>query len=145
MRWVTADRQTKKLLIREKADDTAASPWRPSAGFEDAITRRAIHELLFQPSPCGTFPFFPALVAARSAVTKSEDAPRMLVWVDPAGTFYPPAAAALGVSADQICVLRPRAADFAALTQDRRRAGWGGKMGKRDCVIFFRMLHPVAF
>jgi protein ImuA len=115
MRWVTAHRR--QLLIQEKR---AAIAWPlRSLGFEESITNRAVHELLFRPSPGGTLPLFPALLAARAAVTRtmepsgwSSGAPRTLVWVDPAGTFYPPAVAGLGMSPGQVCVLRPpRAAD----------------------------------
>src|SRR3954468_13266267 len=116
MRWVTAHRR--QLLIQEKR---AAIAWpQRSLGFEESITDRAVHELLFQPSPGGGFPFFPALVAARAAVTRGAEssglpprAPRTRVWVDPAGTFYPPAVAGLGMSPGQVCVLRPpRIADL---------------------------------
>src|SRR5690349_19426133 len=99
MRWVTAHRQ--QLLIRETRAEAACWPPRRSLGFEQSITRRAVHELLFQPSsPGGMLPLFPALLAARAAITGAVDsasgpsgAPRTLVWVDPAGTFYPPAVA----------------------------------------------------
>jgi len=118
MRWVTAHRQ--QLLIQE----TRAAIARPlrSLGFEESITNRAVHELLFQPAPGGgTLPFFPALLAARAAIMGAAAEPpggssggssRTLVWVDPAGTFYPPAVAGVGMSPGQVCVLRPpRAAD----------------------------------
>ena len=58
MRWVTAHRQ--QLLIQEKR---AAIAWPlRSLGFEESITNRAVHELLFQPAAGGTLPFFPALL-----------------------------------------------------------------------------------
>jgi hypothetical protein len=115
MRWVTAHRQ--QLLIQE----TRAAIARPlrSLGFEESITNRAVHELLFQPAPGGTLPFFPALLAARAAMTGAAAEPpggssggtsRTLVWVDPAGTFYPPAVAGVGMSPGQVCLLRPRSA-----------------------------------
>ena len=65
MRWVTAHRQ--QLLIQETR--TAIAWPQRSLGFEESITRRAVHELLFQPTPGGTLPLFPALLAARAAVT----------------------------------------------------------------------------
>lgn len=118
MRWVTANHRDKKLLIEER--HVAASPFGAPRGFEDSITRRAIHEFLFRPSSTAPLPLFPALLAARAALTAAEspgpsspsDAPRILVFVDPAGTFYPPAAAGLGIALEQICVLRPSPADL---------------------------------
>jgi hypothetical protein len=114
MRWVTAHHQ--KLSIDEKSLET---PWptRPSFGFEESITRGAVHELLFQPSSGGEVPLFPALLAARTATTKAESPShpsvrRTLVWVDAAGTFYPPAVQHSGITSEQICVLRPRSADL---------------------------------
>src|SRR4051794_29214018 len=70
MRWVTAHRR--QLLIQEKRAEIA---WpQRSLAFEESITDRAVHELLFQPSPGGGFPFFPALLAARAAVARGTEA-----------------------------------------------------------------------
>jgi hypothetical protein len=107
MRWVTA--HAKGFLIREKNDEMIL---RRPAGFNESITRRAVHELLIRPAAGNMLPLFPALVAARAVLAMGEaPSSRRLAWVDSAGTFYPPAAIGGGISLDRICVLRPRPAE----------------------------------
>ena len=106
MKWVTA--YGKALHVQEKHCEAVSSE---VAGFVDSITPYAIHELLFDPVSGDLPPFFPALIAARAAV--GEMPSRTLVWMDPAGTFYPPAAMRDMVSRGSLAVLRPQPDDLA--------------------------------
>jgi protein ImuA len=128
-------------LIRE-ADDGGGDASSP-AGFEESITMRAVHELLF--APAHGFPFYPALVAARAAV-KAEA--RALVWIDPAGTFYPPAVAALGIAPEQVYVLRPRGGDVVWATAECLRCQGVGAVvavvGQRLSRVEVRRLQLAA-
>jgi protein ImuA len=116
-------------LLEAKAGSTKHA----AGGFENALARRAVHELLFNPAMGNSLPMFPALLAARAAIHHVEDfqnaavsqntaisrntaispnASRMLIWIDPNQTFYPPAAIALGIAPSQLCVLRPEPQDL---------------------------------
>jgi hypothetical protein len=148
MRWVTADRQSRKLLIRESEGE---SPWaRAAEGFEESITARAVHELLFAPAAGGAVPLYPALVAARGAVTKGggRASTGALVWVDPAGTFYPPAVRGMGIGFEQMYVLRPRAADLVWATAECLRCPGVGAVvalvGQRLTRVEVRRLQLAA-
>jgi protein ImuA len=122
MRWVTA--HLKEVLICDRADEITE---RRLTGFEESLTGRTVHELLFQPAPGDVLPLFPAMLTARAVVTASEATsfsfryPRKLVWVDSTGTFYPPAVMSAGISLEQICVLRPRPADLVWATIEALR------------------------
>lgn len=104
MRWVTA--HGKALQIQDR---TAPCIRRESKGFNDWITCRAVHELLFE-SGSDALPLLPALQAIRGAISGTDGvrrSPGALVWVDPDATFYPPAVMGLGVSPRQLHLLRP--------------------------------------
>jgi hypothetical protein len=121
MRWVTAHH--KGLLIHEKIDPIALER---GAGFEESITSRAVHELLFHPVAGNGVPLLPALLAARAAMKAGgrDRGISRLAWVDSTGTFYPPAAMGPGISAnprEQIIVLRPRPADLVWATLESLR------------------------
>ena len=113
MRWVTADGKT--LQIHEKSLEINS---RPSEKFEESLTNHAIHELLFDPVAGNPLPCFPAWLAARASIN-GHSAPhavsatsRALVWVDPTGTFYPPAVIGPHLLPANLYVLRPRNADL---------------------------------
>ena len=118
MKWVTSFRGT--LHVREKGYDVGA----PDApGFIGSITPSAVHELLFDPASGDAPPLFLALTAAgpsaASTSATEEEPARTLVWIDPAGTFYPPAALrGLGPTAGPLDVLRPGRADLAWATAE---------------------------
>jgi hypothetical protein len=122
MRWVTAHH--KGFLIHEKTDTLIQQQL---AGFEESITKCAVHELLFQPAPGNVIPLFPALLAARAVVAMGDTTalssrpPRRLAWVDSTGTFYPPAAMGSQIPTEQMCVLRPRSADLVWATIESLR------------------------
>jgi hypothetical protein len=112
MKWVTSFRGT--LHIQDKSCDAGASD---APGFMSSISPRAVHELLFDPASGGAPPLFLALTAA--GPTANEEPSRALVWIDPAGTFYPPAVLrGLGRSAGPLDVLRPEPADLAWATAE---------------------------
>ncbi len=82
------------------------------------LARGALHELLFVESAGNPPPATVALLAAKEALAATDldpretgpaddQAGRPLVWCDPYGLFYPPAAAALGVALGQVYVIRP--------------------------------------
>ena len=112
MRWVTT--HGKVLHIQELREKTPDLLREQTTGFEESITRRGVHELLFNPAMGNPLPLFPALLAVRAALDEQDISqhPRALVWVDPTETFYPPAAIGLGVSPAQLHVLRPRSQDL---------------------------------
>ena len=103
MKWVTA--YCKTLRVREERCEINS---RQIAGFAGAITAYGIHELLFDPATGGMPPLFPALMAAEAGVGNSQT----LVWIDPAGTFYPPGVMGRAVSLRQFDILRPCPADL---------------------------------
>ena len=105
MKWVTSNGKT--LYVQEKGCN-ATSHTVP--GFIGSITPHAVHELLFDPAVGDVPPLFPALTAARAVV--KESASRTLVWIDPARTFYPPAAMRSTISSLQLDVLRPGPSDL---------------------------------
>jgi protein ImuA len=66
-----------------------------------ALRRRAIHEVLSEPSH-GT-PLFFAMLLARAASNSG-----VIVWCDPGHEIYPPALAAQGVDLDRLYLLQPK-------------------------------------
>ncbi len=106
MRWVTVHDRT--LLVREQSiQDTAERPTQ----FNDWITRRAVHELLFDPSLGHAASLFPALFIVREALNATGTA-GALAWLDATRTAYPPAIFGMGIAPDRLLLLRPQTADF---------------------------------
>jgi protein ImuA len=105
MKWVTA--YCKTLQVQDKTDETLSLR---ETGFSQAISAAAVHELLFDPSAGELPPLFPALTAARAGMEKT--AAKSLIWIDPAGTFYPPAAMGSSITSGRLDVVRPTQADL---------------------------------
>jgi hypothetical protein len=112
MRWVSA--HGKRLLIDEKVDEW---PLARRAGVKELLSKRSVHELLFQPTSDGVCPSFPALWAARNA----SDPSQRFVWIDGTESFYPPAAVRFGFVPQQMYVLRPKPSDLVWATIESLR------------------------
>lgn len=76
----------------------------PSGG----LPAGAVHEILHDN---GEFPVFFAALLARRVLESQQDAQRLLIWSDPAGSFYPPAVQQLGVELSKLYLLHPRSAE----------------------------------
>jgi hypothetical protein len=70
----------------------------------------AIHELLFDRDIGHCPPLLPAAILARNALGMNRqnraDFSRVIVWIDPGETLYPPGIIAAGIPADRLCLLR---------------------------------------
>lgn len=87
----------------------AAAPFTTGLAALDALApagafaRGAVHEVLSDPRHGRPLAF--AMLLAKSAASQGDGA---VVWCDPAGTLYPPAVAAAGISLDRLYLLRPK-------------------------------------
>jgi protein ImuA len=107
MKWVSVDAGV--LRVSSVADGDRGTS---SSGEGGTLATGAVHELLFDRAttpPPGRL----ALHWARDAIARGADANAPLVWLDVAGTFYPPAAAVMGVPLSRLCVVRTTADDVA--------------------------------
>jgi hypothetical protein len=114
MKFVTVYRRV--LQVQERHLELASAH---SLGFAGVITADAIHELLFDPVEGDLPPLFPALMAARAVL--EGNASQTLIWIDPAGTFYPPGAMRDIVVPGHLDILRPSAADLTWATVECMR------------------------
>jgi protein ImuA len=104
MRWVSCHENALRIeddRSTEGEGEDAPLRWTP----QRALVRRAVHELLFEPSGETPAPWGPALWCAREAMGQSKA--RAVIWLDPEGTVYPPAIVAGGVPWGDLHVLRP--------------------------------------
>ena len=109
MKWVTVSDNTLHVQERRSTDAGGRSDSR-TPSFRDAITPAAVHELVFDPRGLGSPPMFPALVAARAAIDANDKA-KALIWIDPAGSLYPPAVMAGPVPIGEFDLVRPTTDD----------------------------------
>ncbi len=109
MRWVTT--HARELHFYEKSADSEQSL---ASGFTDSISKRAVHELLFNPAPGAMLPLLPALIAACAGAASADPlgSPGKLIWIDATDSFYPPAAIAMGIAPQQLRLIRPKPADI---------------------------------